>query len=227
MKLIAKVVMPLLAVAFCLMAINARAVDLTPYASVKAAYTSIQNKDFDYDKSLNSKLAVGVGADVGKEGVLRAELEYSGTSASYYTYTGTTASGGTNEEASSKTENKTLLLNAYFDIKTGTVFTPYIGAGFGINNSSLETNFISGRYSVPVSIVSGWKPAWDIGAGVGIKVAKTLTLDIGYRYSDLGTFKGRYGLYYDDGTSVARVAEGEAKYALTSHEAVLGVRYTF
>jgi opacity protein-like surface antigen len=210
---------------------NAWAVDLTPYASVKAAHTSIKNKDkdlgFNYDKSLNSKLAVGVEADVSKAGLLRAELEYSDTSASYYTYTGTAASGGTNADASSKTENKTLLLNAYFDVKTGTVFTPYIGAGFGVNNSSLEGNFISGRYSVPVSTVSGWKPAWNIGAGVGIKIAKALTLDIGYRYSDLGMFKGKSGLYLDDGTSVWRVAEGEAKYDLTSHEATLGVRYTF
>jgi opacity protein-like surface antigen len=227
MKLNTKVVLPLLAVLFCFTVVEAQAVDLTPYTSVKAAYTAIKTKDFDYDKSLNSKLAVGVEADVSKAGILRAELEYSDTSASYYTYTGTVASGGTNEEASSKAENKTLLLNAYFDIKTGTVFTPYIGAGFGANNSSLEANFISGNYSVPVSTVSGWKPAWNIGAGVGIKVAKTLTLDIGYRYSDLGTFKGTTGLYYHNGASVWRVDEREVKYALTSHEAILGVRYTF
>jgi opacity protein-like surface antigen len=62
----------------------------------------------------------------------------------------------------------TILGNVYFDIPTGTVLTPYLGAGFGYG---WATN-IDG---VALSAM----------AGIDVGLSDNVTLDIGYRYSQV------------------------------------------
>lgn len=204
--------------------------EVLPYMSLKAADTKVKNDAFSYDSALGAKWAVGASVYENKIGSLRTELEYGSTSASYYFYSGKDAGNQhDNEDRASKLDSDSFLFNMYFDIHTGTVFTPYVGAGIGVTNASMDYNFKSGRYSIPESRVSDWKLSWNVGAGVGVAVTKNLTLDLGYRYSDLGRFAGRAGLYKDDYTagSTWRTAEDRMEYDLTAHEVTLGVRYTF
>ena len=221
--------------------VNAQAVEISPYASFKINYGqikadgesgladgSVESSSFNFDSTFNSRIAAGASLDISKNGALRVELEYSDTTASFFEYTGTIAGGGSNEEFTYKLQSKTLLLNTYFDVNTGTILTPYIGLGAGVNHASLESNFKAGNFSTPTSIVSDWLPVWNIGVGVGVQITEALTLDIGYRYTDLGKLKGQKGLYWNQaGVGVWRVGEIVAGSRFTSHEGSIGLRYNF
>ena len=179
---------------------------------------------------VGGKWAVGVSANVLEKAALRAELEYGDTSASYTEFSGRdNGDPHSNEDRAGQIDSKTLFLNFYFDIDTGTIFTPYIGAGLGVHNAALDYNFKSGRYSIPETRTSDWKFAWNVGAGVGVRVTQNLTLDLGYRYSDLGSFGMTAGLYKDDynNSSTWREKEEHFDYDLKAHEVLLGLRYTF
>lgn len=84
-----------------------------------------------------------------------------------------------------KTDVQFLLLNAFYDIGTGTAITPYVGGGIGVARvSSTLTDTLTctcgaGPHSETASTIV---PAAQIGGGVRIAVAKPVTLDIGYRY---------------------------------------------
>lgn len=228
MKLIQKSAL-LLAGLLCLFAGTASA-EVLPYVSLKASDTKVKTDDFSYDSAMGAKWAVGASVWENKIGSLRTELEYSSTSASYYFYSGKDQGNEhDNEDRASQLESDSFLFNLYFDIHTGTIFTPYVGAGVGVTNASMDYNFKSGRYSIPESRFADWKMSWNVGAGVGVALTKNLTLDLGYRYSDLGHFGGHAGLYKDDyvAESTWRVDEDHRDYDLTAHEVTLGVRYTF
>lgn len=73
-------------------------------------------------------------------------------------------------------------LNVYYDIFTWGRLTPYIGGGIGfahhsINNISLPTNVSEGDDT---------DFAWNAQAGVELAVTETVSLDVGYRYTDWG-----------------------------------------
>lgn len=229
MKLIQKSALLVMGL-FCLLFAVDSSAEVLPYMSLKASDTKIKTDNFNYDSALGAKWALGMLVGENKIGALRTELEYSSASASYYEYSGKDQGNAhDNEDRSSQLQTDSFLFNLYFDIHTDTIFTPYIGAGIGITNASMDYNFKSGRYSIPESRFADWKMSWNVGAGVGVALSKNLTLDFGYRYSDLGRFGGYAGLYKDDyqAGSTWRVDEDHRDYDLTSHEVTVGVRYTF
>jgi len=94
----------------------------------------------------------------------------------------------------------TVMANAYYDIDTGSDVSPYLMAGAGwahVDSSWDESDDVF---------------AWQVGAGLGIKVAECTTLDLGYRYLRPNKFD------VDDG-------DGDTKWAV--HNIMLGLRYNF
>ncbi|MEP9380445.1 outer membrane beta-barrel protein [Aquabacter sp. CN5-332] len=76
------------------------------------------------------------------------------------------------------------LANVYWDLATWGKVTPYVGAGLGMGFISLSTR-------APVGLISGldrddWQPAWALMAGVGWALTPDITLNMGYRYLNLG-----------------------------------------
>jgi outer membrane immunogenic protein len=147
---------------------------------------------------------------------VRAEVEYLHHEGFKYSATNSTTGVFNN-----KVDNiHTVFANFYYDIKTGTAFTPYVGAGLGVA-------WLDQKYS---STFTGWTAAtdngsksftnfaWNLGAGVGYSVTDNIILDLGYRYSNLGETK-----------SVAsannRITLG--KQDISTHEGLLGLRYQF
>ncbi|MGI9373556.1 MAG: outer membrane protein [Hyphomicrobiales bacterium] len=81
----------------------------------------------------------------------------------------------------------------------GGAIKPYLGGGLGFARNKL----------IDAGLPNTWKTrfAWQAGAGVSVKVHELLTLDLGYRYRDLGKASpGGYG-------------------HLTSHEGRVGLRF--
>jgi opacity protein-like surface antigen len=92
-----------------------------------------------------------------------------------------------------KSDVQFLLVNGFYDIDTGSAFTPYLGAGLGVARVSATLTDLcscSGDSFSASTIV----PAAQIGAGIRIAVSDPVTFDIGYRYKmatspDLGVYE--------------------------------------
>lgn len=69
------------------------------------------------------------------------------------------------------------MVNAWWDGRNGSPFTPYFGGGFG---------FGRGHVASPGPIDnSGSGKAYQVGGGVDCKIDQQLSLDVGYRYFGL------------------------------------------
>lgn len=122
---------------------------------------------------------------------------------------------------------QTLFLNAYWDINTGTKFTPYVGAGFGmgiIKHKADVDGWNPGDRDFSDHIFSKTKStfAWNLGAGLGYDINDNWTIDAGYRFVWLGSVKSNTTL--PDGSNEHRI---EAKSKLYQHQISIGIRYTF
>ena len=82
---------------------------------------------------------------------------------------------------------QTLFLNAYYDIRTGTKFTPYIGAGLGAGFIRTEIRLADILTDLGSRTVTNF--AWNVGLGLGYQITDNVALDISYRFADLGKVK--------------------------------------
>lgn len=105
-----------------------------------------------------------------------------------------------------------LMVNAFYDFKTGTPFTPYIGAGIGMAQVSINDLSILG---VTVLDDDDGVLAYQLIAGVGYAVSNAVTLDLQYKY--LATTDPEF-------TDVEG-ATIETEYS--SHNIMVGLRYNF
>lgn len=103
-----------------------------------------------------------------------------------------------------------LMGNVYFDYLTCTPWTPYVGAGIGY------------AWLKPVAYVNGTKFnksqynfAWQVMAGVAYDINSNWTVDLGYKYADLGRVRKNWGDHH------------VSKLTLRDHEILLGIRYNF
>jgi len=107
----------------------------------------------------------------------------------------------------------TLFFNAYFDIPTGSPFTPYIGGGLGMafNYTGMKGESVGepvsrDRYDTTF--------AWNAGAGVSYAFTENVSADLGYRFIGAGN---------------REVKLGDTKISSTPYinEFYLGGRFTF
>ncbi len=101
-----------------------------------------------------------------------------------------------------QTETESLMLNVYRDYALGYGFSLYGTAGLGVSKIR----------------AGGW-----LGAGISYTVLEPLTLDLGYRYVDLGKIESGYNNF----TNVRGLKDEQMKARLVSNEFTLGARYLF
>jgi len=99
----------------------------------------------------------------------------------------------------------TFLANGYYDFNNDSKFTPYLTAGIGMANVEIDPE-------------DDTVFAYQIGAGVGIAMSETVTLDCKYRY--LGAAD------YEIGDTVQGVAV-KVDSSIASHNFTVGIRFTF
>ncbi len=118
-----------------------------------------------------------------------------------------------------------LMANGYYDFPM-TGWTPYLGAGLGFAQNKIGTvSFDDGagfKGTVPGGTKSGF--AWAVTAGAGIPLPNNLTLDVGYRFIDLGKVETAAGDVIVNGT-VAPPPYPGATGKLRAHELTVGVRF--
>jgi opacity protein-like surface antigen len=130
---------------------------------------------------------------------------------------------GTDEYHASKSE-WLALANAYVDLGTWWCMTPFIGAGVGMSRNTIS-NFqdinTPNRGAAFAPNASKWDFAWAAHAGVAYKVSPGLTLELAYRYVDLGD--GVTGALTDfTGFTRGRTIQFKD---ITSHDLKFGMRW--
>ncbi|WP_424244680.1 opacity protein-like surface antigen [Elusimicrobium posterum] len=208
----------------------------TPYLSGKLSAARMQNDayndvddrgDFSIvaDKGLSDaviglKLAAGLSADVPAiKGALRLEAEYGANGkadmAGEYMHNISGFQIPTDFLLSTKTQ--TVFINLYYDIKTNSDYTPYIGVGAGYAHLDIFGH-IENQYDSSSVSYTKENLGWNISAGFGYKMSENVTLDLGYRYTNYGKFSK----HEEMGTYTSN-----SSYKFDSHELGIGLRYSF
>ncbi len=180
-------------------------------------------------------LAIGYDFQRAFQVPVRTEIEYAAFSEVKGSKSGSVSGiddgeGGTWDghwSANQKLQIQTLFLNAYYDFRNSTPFTPYVGAGIGmafLNTKGHvsgwdDTNDEGTSQSSGSRMVTNF--AWNVGAGVGYDINENFTVDLGYRFAGLGEAKTKW--IKDEGYDWAR-AKTEDIYM---HQIMLGLRVTF
>ncbi|MCL2673005.1 MAG: porin family protein [Alphaproteobacteria bacterium] len=158
--------------------------------------------------------SIAVGYDLSKMNApVRAELEYA-------VFTEAKAEIVATDTIRQSNRIQTLFMNAYYDIDTGTKFTPYVGAGIGMGFVRAK-GLYEWMSSHPTSSKTKTNFAWNLGLGMGYKIADNLALDIGYRFVDLGKAKSGLG---DFGGGASHNTETNRIY---QHQFMVGTRVKF
>jgi opacity protein-like surface antigen len=126
------------------------------------------------------------------------------------------------------------LVNAYVDLGTWWCLTPFVGAGVGAAHISTTGLQDSGSMYTPGGGAVGGASyfangasttnfAWAAHAGVAYKVTNNFTIELAYRYLDMGTAVHGYGSSFD-GTNAG--PSSFQFHDLTSQDVKFGVRWT-
>ncbi len=92
-------------------------------------------------------------------------------------------------------ERLDLLANGYFDLGTWQGFTPYIGAGAGVDWARIwQSNVAITSSNIVTASNTHYQFAWAAMAGVAFAMAEHVQLDVGYRFVDLGPISGLPGV---------------------------------
>ena len=120
-----------------------------------------------------------------------------------------------------QTETESLMLNVYRDYALGYGFSLYGTAGLGI--SKIRAGGWQGVTTREYASATQNNLTYTLGAGISYTVLEPLTLDLGYRYVDLGKIESGYNNF----TNVRGLKDEQMKARLVSNEFTLGARYLF
>jgi opacity protein-like surface antigen len=116
------------------------------------------------------------------------------------------------------------LANAYLDLGTWWCITPFIGAGVGFANITIDhfrdSNVIAGGGGYADSGTST-NFAWAAHAGLAYKVNPNFTIELAYRYLSMGDGKTGTAFNFDGSTSGQVFTFKD----ITSHDLKFGVRW--
>jgi len=182
--------------------------------------------------SFDSAPIYGIGAGYQFNQWFRADLtgEYRGKASfsalDRYDFNNDGVWDGTNQYVANKSE-WLILANAYFDLGTWWGITPYVGAGVGtanVNISGFKDINTPNNGVAYADSSSQWNFAWALHAGAGWAVTPNVTVDLGYRYVDMGDGQTGDIISY---TGVNNINNPMIFDSITSHDVHLGVRYAF
>jgi opacity protein-like surface antigen len=130
---------------------------------------------------------------------------------------------GTNEYTAD-IESWVGLANAYIDLPTILCITPYVGGGIGLASISvlgLKDVNVPNNAVFYAADHSETNFAWAVYGGLAYDVNPSVTLDLSYRYTDLGDARSGRVTSFDNTSSYAGVDIDD----ITSHDLMLGVRW--
>lgn len=210
-------------VAALLMATTAaQAADQGPYVRLDTGWSFSRDASKDLNDDVGDSYIIGAGAGYRLNQHLRvdATLGYRGG----YEIDTNSQLGGVGLDWKGDVSALTGLVNVYGDIGKFGMFTPYVGAGVGFSRNKVDDIDVSALgVTGKLDGDTNTSFAWQVSAGVGIEVAPRWTMDIGYRYLDMGEAKSGTSANVGGVTVTGNAEKGD----LRAHEVQVGVRYAF
>lgn len=196
-----------------------------------AGFSSVNN----IDKSFDAAPFFGLGIGYTVNDWFRADVtgEYRGKANFHGLDVGAIPGGGFADDRYTASKYEwTFLVNGYVDLGTWYKVTPFIGAGVGVSRNTIN-NF--GDYSICVNSLScagggsdayagaasKWQFAWALYAGLGYQLSRDVTVELAYRYLDLGDARSGDVVAFDGTNNFYNPQEFRG---LTSHDLKLGLR---
>lgn len=180
-----------------------------PYVSGQVGATFLQDADFSASGGLTGETSFDTGFNLGVAGGydfgparVEGEVAYRLNDVDEYQVNGLGTFAGDGDVST-----LSLMANGFWDIETGSRVTPYLGAGIGVAQVSMDDP------SVPMDD-DDTVFAYQLAAGVAFDLNPSLALDLGYRYFATSDPE------FDD-------AAGTFETEYMSHNLSLGLRYTF
>jgi opacity protein-like surface antigen len=213
--------------------------DNTEYQSNPEVDVDLTYHNKDVDETVYPNIALAVGFDFSKISKInaRAELEYTYKDKVKFTpqtdlLVITTPDFSDSEPApegfpglfENELRSQSLMLNAYYDFKNTSKFTPYLGAGVGVtrikNKQALNPELFMENDSESDTSNTF---TWSANVGVAYQVTENVALDLGYRYVDAGEieFNTNNSFFFGPEANMKTTAD------LVSHDYSLGIRYNF
>lgn len=188
-------------------------------------YDSVHNVDKDFDSA--PMFAAGVGYRWNNW--LRTDVtgEYRGKSDFHGSDIGRIGPDRVPDDYTANKSEWLGLANAYLDLGTWHGISPFIGAGVGAAN--VEISDFKDVGTTVDSVAYGddhdeWNLAWAVYAGVGLEITPAVTLELAYRYLDLGDAESGDLVTFDGTNDIKNPMKFED---ITSHDIKVGVRYQF
>lgn len=159
-------------------------------------------------------------------GEYRASATLNGYEVNTFPAGGGAVGNGFNKYTANKSE-WLVMANAYADLGTWWCVTPFIGAGVGtarvtIANYTDVGQTGAGPSSAFADSVSKWNFAWAVHAGLAYQINPSLTLELAYRYLDMGDGMTGDVIAYDGTNNIYNPTTFKH---LTSHDLKLGIRW--
>ena len=198
-----------------------------------AGYDDYEQDGLDFDGG--PTFGVGVGFQLNRwarfdvTGEYRSKVDFTGHDTGTFIDGDGILRSGTNHYDAKKSE-WLLLANAYADLGNYGGLMPYVGAGIGGARTTIHGFTDIGTTTGGTTSIaygdeeSNWDLAWALYAGVGFEVTNALTLDLNYRYLNIGDAKSG-DLVAFDGTN--RIDNPMHFENISSHDVRLGMRYKF
>ncbi|EPK6350134.1 outer membrane protein [Proteus mirabilis] len=161
---------------------------------------------------------------------IRAELDFTArgkASSKYNLEKEINEYGSETSDAKNQIKLNTLMVNAYYDFKNESSFTPYVSVGLGYASINQKTtlsysySYIGAAYNDSGSYSRSHTSnnfAWSVGAGVKYAMNDNFDLDFSYRYLDAGKASVSYS---DEWSNL------ESKVKVKTNDLMLGVTYKF
>ncbi|MBV6658983.1 MAG: porin family protein [Devosiaceae bacterium] len=131
---------------------------------------------------------------------------------------------GTNQYEANK-EEWLFMANAFVDLGTYYKITPYIGAGIGAVHTTIssfsDTNVPNNGVAYAADN-SEWSLAWALHAGLAYQVTDHVSIEMGYRYLDLGDASSGDIITFTGANTITNPMEFNG---LTSHDVQVGMRW--
>lgn len=197
--------------------------------SLSNANYALANSVSNADKGFDSAPFFGLGIGYTVNNWLRFDVtgEYRGKANFHGLDISSDSTGNHDDNYSASKSEWTFLANAYIDLGTWNCFTPFVGAGVGMSRntiSSFRDTSVSFGSDVYADTASKWSLAWALYAGVGFEVTKNLTVELTYRYLNLGDAVTG-DIHAFDGSSNPSFTPFSFNN-LTSNDIMLGLRWT-
>lgn len=168
----------------------------------------------DKDTHYNGSIAAGYQYGNG----WRTEGEYVFKKKSEYTSGSTLFANSFNHH---KVAAQRLMLNLYRDYQLGYNIAVYGTLGLGI--AKVESSGWQGNTSREYASATQNNLAYSLGAGISYTPVERVSVDVGYRYVDMGKIESGYNNF----VNARGLKDEQMKARLVSSEVVLGARYHF